>query len=190
MKLTLAVALFAITPVVLLAQKNQDQKPDANPVTTTVRKLTDRMSKNMVAAAEQMPADKYSYKPTDGQMTFGHLVTHIVEANNAFCAAIGGEANPPEQKLSDTDPKDKLVQAMRNSFDTCNGALAKTDDSKLGEEVTLFGGKRPRAGAVIGLATSLADHYSEEAMYLRLNGMLPPTAKNEHHETKPAEQKK
>src|SRR5579871_791251 len=180
--------MLAMTPVVLLAQKNQDQKPDANPVTTTVRKIMERQSKNMVGAAEEMPADKYSYKPTADQMTFGHLIVHIVEANNTFCSAIGGEAKPPEEKLAETDSKDKLVQALRNSFDTCNGALSKTDDSKLGEEVTVFGSKRPRAAAMIGLATAFADHYAAQAMYLRLNGLMPPTAK-ERHEAKPAEKK-
>jgi len=33
-----------------------------------------------------------------------------------------------------------------------------------------------RAWAFIALASNLADHYGAAAMYLRLNGILPPTA--------------
>jgi hypothetical protein len=51
------------------------------------------------------------------------------------------------------------------------------DDSKLGDTVELFGGREgPRAFALIALTNDWADHYSAAAMYLRLNGLLPPTA--------------
>jgi hypothetical protein len=51
-------------------------------------------------------------------------------------------------------------------------------DAKLGDELTLFGGRKgTKAAAVIALTSDWADHYSAAAMYLRLNGLLPPTAK-------------
>ena len=59
-------------------------------------------------------------------------------------------------------------------------ALKNVQDSQLGEPVTLFGGRQAnKAAALIGLTNDWADHYSMAAMYLRLNGMLPPTAKKE-----------
>jgi len=79
--------------------------------------------------------------------------------------------------LKETDGKDKLVEALKASFDFCNSTLAKVDDSKLGETVELFGGRKgPRVFAMFALTNDWADHYSAAAMYLRLNGMLPPTA--------------
>jgi hypothetical protein len=51
------------------------------------------------------------------------------------------------------------------------------DDSKLGDNVELFGGRQlPRAMAALGLASGWADHYATAAMYLRLNNILPPSA--------------
>ena len=152
---------------------------DKNPVTTVAREMLPRQQKNLVAAVEEMPADKFSYKPTEQQMTFAHLVLHIVESNNYLCSKIG---DTPEVKalvpLKESDGKDKLVAALKGSFDFCSTALAKVDDSKLSDEVELFGGhKGTRAFAVIALTNDWADHYSSAAMYLRLNGMLPPTAK-------------
>ena len=82
--------------------------------------------------------------------------------------------------MKDTDGKDKLVAAMKASFEFCGTALAKADDSKMNDNITWFDGKpRTRAWAFMGLASSWADHYGAAAMYLRLNGLLPPTAKKE-----------
>jgi len=169
MKLRLSfLLLFTVTSA--LAQ-------DKNPVTSVVREILPRQQRNLVAAVEEMPADKFSYKPTEQQMTFGHLVLHIVESNNYLCSRIG---DLPEVKaavpLKESDGKEKLAAAVKASFDFCTTALNKVDDSKLSDEVELFGRKGTRAFALIALTNDWADHYSSAAMYLRLNGLLPPTA--------------
>jgi len=149
-----------------------------NPVSNAVRKILERQSKNIVAAAEEMPADKFGYKPTPTQMTFAALVEHTTGTNNFLCAQISSTSSPPEEKLSENDPKEKLVSALKASFDYCTQALAKVDDSKLGESIPFFGGRQvSRAAGMITLGTAFADHYGMAAMYLRLNGLVPPTAK-------------
>jgi hypothetical protein len=115
-------------------------------------------------------------------MTFGQLVAHIVQTNVFICSGIGSTPSPmtPEElkKLSGTDPKDALVTAIKKSFDYCSESLARVQDSTLGEEVSMFGRKvgQSRAAAMITIATDWTDHYSTAASYLRLNGILPPTA--------------
>jgi hypothetical protein len=150
--------------------------PVANPVTTTVKGQLTRYEKNMVAAADAMPAEKYGFKPTPEMNTFGHVVMHIAQSNNFLCSKISGVA-APDVKLADTDGKDKLVAALKASFEFCTTALAGVDDSKLGDSLTLFGNRQTsRAGALITLSDDWYDHYGAEAVYLRLNGILPPTA--------------
>lgn len=146
-----------------------------SPVSGFVKAGVPRYQKNMVAAAEAMPAEKYSFKPTPEMNTFGHLVMHIVQSNNNFCSKISGQA-APETKIAETDPKDKLVAAMKDSFAFCTTALASVDDSKLGDQF-MFGNRAiSRGGALVTLQGSWSDHYATEAIYLRLNGILPPTA--------------
>ncbi len=151
---------------------------DKSPVTSVVKQILPRQEKNLVAAVEAMPADKFGYKPTEQQMTFGHLVFHIIGSNNHLCSTIGDTPEPkPAAPLKESDGKDKLVAALKASFDFCTTALGKVDDSKLADEVELFGGRKgPRAFALIALTNDWADHYSSASMYLRLNGILPPTA--------------
>ena len=154
----------------------QNVAPVKNPVTTVLRTIQPSRQKNILGAIDAMPRDKFGYKPTPDQITFAHLVVHITESNNAMCAKIADIAAPKIEELKDTDPKDKLLAAARTSFDFCTEALAKVDDSKLGDYVDFGRTQGPRAMAAFFLAGGWADHYGAAAMYLRLNGILPPSA--------------
>jgi hypothetical protein len=172
----MAVCFVALLWVAAAASAQESSAPVVNPVSATVKSQLARFGKNMVAAAESMPAEKYGFKPTPEMNSFGHVVMHIAQSNNILCAKISGAA-APEAKVTDADGKDKLVAALKASFDFCGTALANVDDSKLGESMVLFG-NRPasRAAALIALSDGWNDHYGAEAIYLRLNGILPPTA--------------
>jgi len=161
------------------AQKMAELGTVTSPVSGFVKAGVPRYQKNMVAAAEAMPAEKYSFKPMPEMNSFGHLVMHITQSNNTFCSKISGQA-APDVKIAETDAKDKLVAAMKDSFAFCTTALANVDDSKLGDQFMFFG-NRPisRGGALVALQGSWTDHYATEAIYLRLNGILPPTAQPE-----------
>jgi uncharacterized damage-inducible protein DinB len=176
MKLMFAVVLLS---TITFAQQSK------NPVTDVLRDSLAGRQKNTVAAIEEMPADKFSAKPTPDQISFGHLAAHIAEANYFFCSKVGDMAAPAVEKATETDTKDKLVGAVKASFDFCGTALAKAEDSKLGDSIQDFAGKtKPRAWAALALASSWADHYGAAAMYLRLNGLVPPSAQKKPDEKK------
>ena len=177
---SIAAILFFCAPA--LAQQSAAPaapaaKTEANPIASHLRDDVADNAKNMVAAADEMPADKYSFSPTPQQMTFAHLIVHAVRLNYGMCSTISGQAKP-DVKAAEADGKDKLVAALKTSFDYCTTALANVDDSKLGDSLPFFGGRTiSRGGMMMTLSAEFADHYSMAAMYLRLNGLLPPTAK-------------
>jgi uncharacterized damage-inducible protein DinB len=179
-----AVMLFAcISPCISNAQQAAppaaaaSATPSANPVSDMVRQLEQGEAKNIVAGADEMPADKYTFKPTPEQQTFAHLVVHMIGANYGLCSAISGVARPKMDQPKDTDSKDMLVPQLKASFDFCTDSLAKVDDSKLGEQVPFFGGRMfPRGAVMIIFAQDYGDHYAQEAGYLRAAGLTPPTA--------------
>ena len=150
----------------------------ANPVADAIRSSVARGEHNLVASAQEMPAGKYGFKPTPAQMTFGQIVLHIATSNELLCSNISGEARPQEAKLEATASKDLLVARLQRSFQFCTSSLARVTDANLGETIPLFGRfKATRAAVMVDLASDLADHYSALAGYLRLNGLLPPTAR-------------
>lgn len=165
---TLAVCL-SLVPALGAAQ---------SPVLDAFRSMEERAGKNLVAAAEEMPADKYGYKPTEQQMTVGQVVVHLAEGNDYFCSLIGGTAAPTRAKVAATDPKDKLVARLKETFEFCSTALAKSTDAGLSDSLPFFGKRKAtRAAVVLITVGDWEDHYSQLANYLRLNGLLPPTAK-------------
>ena len=174
MKRILTAVLFFLSSLAVAQQSK-------SPVADALRQMLNGREKNTVGAFETMPAEKFSYKPSAEQITFGHLAAHIAEANYFFCANTAGIEQPKVEELKGEEGKEKLVAAIKSSFEFCRTALAKADDSNLAGDVKWFDGKpRARAWAALGLASSWADHYGMAAMYLRLNGLLPPTAQPEH----------
>jgi uncharacterized damage-inducible protein DinB len=170
----LSVGAVACSVFLLLAAALQAQ----NPVADAVRGQAVRATRNLVGAAEEMPAEKYRFRPTSGQMSFGQLVLHVARSNRFMCSAISGMAAPQAPTPVPTAPKPELVASLKGSFDFCRSALAGVTDAGLSDSVPFFERRKvTRAAALVELAADWADHYGQAAGYLRLNGLLPPTAK-------------
>ena len=167
-RLSLVTLAAVLVPAIASAQ---------SPVAEAFRANAKDVGKNIVAAAEVMPADKYGYKPTAPQMSWGDIVVHLAQGNDFLCGTIGGMKAPTRSKIAATDGKDALVARLRETFQFCDQALAGLDDSKLGEQLTIFGRKMSLASVELLTVGDWADHYSQMANYLRLNNLLPPTAK-------------
>jgi DinB family protein len=150
-----------------------------NPVSDGFRFVQQRQAKNIIAAAEEMPADKYGFKPTPAQMSFGDVIAHLIgDGNDYLCSAATGQKLPERPKFSGSDPKDKLLAGLKDSFQYCATALGTLKDAQLADSTPFFGGRNATRGlAALITVADWADHYSQMAIYLRLNGLLPPTAK-------------
>ena len=178
MKQLLAVAALAALALPAVSRA-QDPAPALGPVAGALKASLGRYSTNMPGAADLMPAEKYGFKPTPEQMSFGEIMAHEAESNETLCAAIAGGTQPvSESAAGATAPKDQLVARLKKSFDTCGTVIAGLKETTLGDTVQFFGGRKAtRARAVIALAQDWADHYAQAAMYLRANGILPPSAR-------------
>ena len=171
----------AVLPAALAAQAAPAAVPatSTNPVSDALRQAEQRFARILVAAAEAMPADKYNYRPTPAQMSFAQIQVHLAnEGNDLLCGKVAGVTPPARATAADsTLGKDALVARLKETFTFCEQAFAKLDDSKLNQQIQLFG-PRPfsMAAAMFITVGDWADHYSQEANYLRLNGILPPTA--------------
>jgi uncharacterized damage-inducible protein DinB len=165
------VLLCCAAPVAARAQA------PADPVSSELRSVLDSYATNLVATAEEFPVDKYTYHPTPEEMTVGATMAHIAQVNNFACAKVAGTPGPRADRAEETD-KDKLVAGLKASMDYCRQAFAGLTDAKLGDAVTLFGTRNTtRFAAAIEVTNDLIDHYAALAVYLRLNGLLPPTAR-------------
>lgn len=180
-------AFFALAVPIALEAQQPPASPPANPVTTVFRNRITGLQRNLAQAFDSIPESKFGYKPTPAQLTVGYIAQHLASDNYLFCNAFGsmkGTVSAEDTATADSVkakwPKAQLVTKLKESFTFCDNAFAQLDDSKLADQVELKFGNNTRnvtrAAMVLGHALDLADHYSQIANYMRLNGLIPPTA--------------
>ena len=172
-------ALMVIPGALLGQEKSQAQAaPAANPITASEKGLYSFVSDAVVRAAEKMPEENYSFKPTPEVRSFGQLVGHVADASYAFCSQAGGEANPSKNIEKTKTSKADLVAALKDAVAYCNKAFDGMTDAK-GSQMVKFMNFNLAKLTVFSINTAHTDeHYGNMVTYLRLKGIVPPTSEN------------
>jgi uncharacterized damage-inducible protein DinB len=166
------VAIALVLPVALPAQA-----PDR--VMLGFETFADAFGGRLVAAFDSIPSTRYDYRPTASQQTIGYIAQHLEDANYSLCERIGGTTHPRTAKdsLADTVkarwPKDTLVARLKASLDFCDAALARVAPAQF----------PALTRTLLAFETDLAEHYSQISVYMRLLGMVPPSALPPAHRT-------
>ena len=183
---SLRVALAGVAlPVALAAQL--PAVPQANPITAAFKARIAASHRNIAQAFDLIPESKFGYKPTPAQRTFGDIAQHVASDSYLFCSNFGVMKPPIDAKDASTPdsvkatwPKAELVPKLKASFAFCDQAIEQVTDATLPDAVsfTLGGAERKstRVNMLLLHALDLADHYSQIANYMRLNGLIPTTA--------------
>ena len=173
----------SIIDAAMKATPQRASQPTANPITETIKGFG-YYGGWLVAAFDSIPANQYGFRPTPAQQTVGHIAQHLEDANYQLCARFGGRV----RTITDRDslpeavkaawPKDTLVARLRASLAFCGAAMQTLTDANLGDELpsTPVMRQAPRARWVLLFLTDLADHYSQIANYMRILGLVPPSA--------------
>jgi uncharacterized damage-inducible protein DinB len=173
-------AVMAI-PGALLAQEKPEAQaaPPANPITVSEKGLYNFVSGAVVRAAQKMPEENYSFKPTPEVRSFGQLVGHVADASFMFCSQAIGEATPMKDIEKTKTSKADLVAALKDGVAYCNKAFDSMTDAKGSEMMKLFNFQMAKL-TVLSLNTAHTDeHYGNMVTYLRLKGIVPPTSENQ-----------
>lgn len=122
--------------------------------------------KNLESSAEAMPADKYDFKLTPGQMSFGEWLNHSIQRNFADCRTLKGEPASTETVVYIRKPE--IVKALKDSFDYCAAALATLDDAKVISTPQM-------AYTFMHVAVHNNEIYGNIVGYMRASGIVPPS---------------
>lgn len=136
------------------------------------------LKETMHKIAAEMPADKYGFKATPAQETFGQRTVHVAATNVYFLSLLDGTAAKPtiDAKLTS---KDAALKALDDSFDYGTAILKQQTDETLLQLVASppkFMGPSSRARVIVFLTGHTWDIYGQLAVYLRLNGLVPPAS--------------
>ena len=137
-----------------------------------------RLKANILKAADKMPAENYSYKPTPDIRTFARVVNHVTEAQLHICGAANNtDANTLAKVPAETADKAAVVEALKASFAECDKAYAGLTDSNMTEMLQAGPmGKRSRLSLLWGNVAHDNEQYATLSLYLRLKGLVPPSS--------------
>lgn len=175
MRKTVPVSLLVAAVTLLAPVQGLAQRAD---VKAEVLKDWTDMKAIIVKISNEMPEDKFGFKATPPQRTYGAQILHIAGANLDFLKAFGGRTAPPSIDLKATSKAD-IVRALEASFDYGTALInEQTPDSML-EQVKVppfMGGTSSRARVAYFLLGHTWDTYGQMVVYLRLTGHVPPAS--------------
>jgi uncharacterized damage-inducible protein DinB len=170
---SLVILGIATTP---LAAQERPATPTDHAV-PTVRAVWQPIAAYIAQSAEDMPAEKYGFKPTPEVRSFGELIGHIAGSQYMFCAAaIGDSARKEDDIEKSKTTKADLVAAMKESTAYCARAYSQSD-AATHRSLTMFGQTHNRLWALISNAAHDDEHYGNIVTYLRMNGIVPPSSR-------------
>src|SRR5271170_1977365 len=175
--------VFAALMAVPAALYGQDKPaaqsaPPANPITASEKGFYGFVGGAVVAAAQKMPEENYSFKPTPEVRSFGQLVGHVADASYNFCSQAIGEANPAKDIEKTKTSKADLVAALKDGVAYCNKAFGSMTDAKGSEMVKIFNFSMARLTLFSLNAAHTDEHYGNMVTYMRLKGIVPPSSEN------------
>ena len=130
----------------------------------------------IVKIANAMPEDKFGFKPTPAQRSYGEQILHVAQVNMMLLSALGGKTTAPPVNLKATSKAD-IVKAMSDSFDHGAALLKEFDNTSIqGTVQAMFLGPSTRARILYFIISHTQDIYGQMAVYLRLNGVVPPAS--------------
>jgi len=182
-----ALIIVLCFPMLLRAQQQSNPgSTRSNGVARTFLSFGQPYGGWLLLAFDSIPASSYGFRPTPAQQSIGFIAQHLETANYGLCSTFGPDKHTTSAKdsLADTIkalwPKDTLIARVRASLLFCAAEVEKLSDAQLADELTVDTPSGPqtvlRARYLMLLITDLAEHYSQLASYMRLLGLVPPSA--------------
>ena len=148
----------------------------------TAKAMFATIRRDLAEAADAMPAEDFSFKPTPEVRSFAQLVGHVVSANFFFCSQAKGAAMPSTTNFERVTDKAALSKGLNDALAYCDEVCDSTTDASFNQPATLngFAGMNPKTttirGAVLMFNTTHDnEHYGNIVVYLRLKGKVPPS---------------
>ena len=143
--------------------------------------------KELISAADAMPAEKFSFAPTSGEFkgvrTFGEQLRHIAAVNYILGAAILGEKAPVdtggESGPTTISSKSGIIKYATDSFAYLHKAIDSVNEKNMLSPIKYPFGDAPSSRLALSViaAQHIFDHYGQMVEYLRMNSIVPPASR-------------
>jgi len=135
------------------------------------------VSRQLVALAEAIPADKYSWRPGPGVRSTSEVFMHVAQAN-FYLLSITGPKMPDDMKSPDIEKtvtdKAKVIEWLKRSLEAVKMAHANVKPEDLPRKVKVFGREGTVDGMYLRIIVHANEHMGQLIAYARVNGIVPP----------------
>jgi uncharacterized damage-inducible protein DinB len=152
------------------------QGPDFKSASGGAKAHYTQISGVIVRAAEKMPEENYSFKPSPDVRTYAGILGHVADAQYTFCSAAIGEKNPAPGIEKTKTSKADLTAALKDAVAYCQKAYGALTDESSGQVVKFFGGERSKLNVLQFNNMHNMEHYGNLVTYLRIKGIVPPSS--------------
>jgi uncharacterized damage-inducible protein DinB len=176
MRLVYAAVLTACWPVgVSFAQTSAPA-----PLRTEALRDWTAMKDRMVKIADAMPAEKFDFKATSAERSYAEQVMHVVIVDNQVLRLLRPSTGGPTTNPN-ASSKAEVMKALADSFDWGLVTLREQTDQTMAQVEQVppqlqFLGPSTRSRIISFLLGHTWDIYGQMAVYLRLNGIVPPAS--------------
>jgi uncharacterized damage-inducible protein DinB len=147
-----------------------------NPFSTWNKAAYARLKTILLASADKMPEDSYSFKPTESVRSYGQIVGHLADAQYLFCSMAIGEKNPAPNIEKTKTSKADLTAALKDAFAYCDKVYDGMTDASGAQMVKLFGNDTPKLDVLTVNNMHNMEHYGNLVTYMRIKNIVPPTS--------------
>ena len=171
--------LISTTASAQAPAKDAAPKPPENPSKALLDAWND-VGRKLTAMAEDMPEDKYDFKPVPVERSFAEQMLHAAGANYFFINAAKGLKVPDgDPKAADYKTRAALVDFVKKSFADGAALIQSKGDSELGDVfIDPFSKQQVRVGDYAwGFIEHSGEHYGQLLVYYRVAGLVPPESR-------------
>jgi uncharacterized damage-inducible protein DinB len=142
----------------------------------------DDLERQVIALANAIPEEKYSWRPGQGVRSVKEVFLHIAYGNHLMLSIASGAEKDSIKKAieentkkeQETVTRDRLVEILSESFAAVRKAMMDATGGALSRDVDFFGRKTTMRGVLSELDTHIAEHMGQAIAYARVNGIVPP----------------
>lgn len=140
----------------------------------------------MMRIGDAMPEAKFGFRATPPERSYGEQLLHVAGANIMLMKFLGGKT--PAPPIDDADltifglkatSKAEILKTLGESYDYGEAVLREFSDAAISQTITgpRWIGDATRAKMVYYTLGHTQDIYGQLAVYLRLNGIVPPASR-------------
>lgn len=149
----------------------------------------ERLRGMLTAIVAAMPEDKYDYRPVPEVRSFREMAVHLIQDGITHSAWVTGMSREESRKLGEKyanyKTRAQILQGLNDMFDKGHEFLGTITDGNMNDIVVgMRDQPMTRVQAALIAFEDQMDHYGNFVVYLRINGVVPPSTANSAQERK------